>query len=173
MSSIFEEIKKKTGINPFVLIGSVVAAVLLILYGHCGKIISTLTGVLYPMYMSLKAIETKEEDDDKQWCTYWVVFFLFVLFELYFAYLLEFIPFYFLIKLIFLVWLFFPSTQGAVFVYDSFLSKIYSKYEKDLDKIVDTVGESVARGYNDAKTSIKDNKGKLISGAVNIAANSN
>ena len=173
MSSFLEEIKKKTGFNPFVLLGSIVAAVALIFYGHCGKTVSTLTGVLYPIYMSLKAIETKEEDDDKQWCTYWVVFFLFVLFELYFSYLLEFIPFYFLIKLVFLVWLFFPSTQGAVFVYDKFLNPIYSRYEKNLDEIVDKVGETVARGYSDAKNTLKDNKGNLIAGAANLAAKAN
>lgn len=170
MNSTFDEIKKKTGINPLILIATIILSILLIMYGHCGKIISTLVGVLYPMYMSLKAIESKQEDDDKQWCTYWVVFFLFVLFELYFNFLLEYIPFYFLIKLIFLVWLFFPSTQGAIFIYNNVLKNFYSRYEKDFDTFVDKVGETAARGYNDAKTKIKDNQGNIISGVANLSS---
>ena len=173
MSSILEKIKEKTGFNPYVLIGSVVASIVLVFLGHSEKIITTTVGIVYPAYMSLKAIDTKEEDDDKQWCTYWVVFFMFILFELYFSYILHLIPFYFLLKLIFLIWLFFPTTNGATLIYDKFLCKLYSKYEKNLDEFVDKVGESVARGYTDAKKTIKNNQGNIISGAANLASNMN
>jgi receptor expression-enhancing protein 5/6 len=165
-----DEIKQKTGVNPFILIGGVLASILLVFYGQSEKYVTALTGIIYPCYMSLKAIDSPDEDDDKQWCTYWVVFFLFILLELYLSYFLHKIPFYFLMKLIFLIWLFFPLTQGACFLYEKFLKKVYAKYEKELDSLVDSVGESVSRGYSDAKKKLKDQQGNIISGAANIAS---
>lgn len=164
-----EEIKERCGFNPFILIGGVVVSVLLVFYGKSEEYVTALTGIIYPCYMSLKAIDSPDEDDDKQWCTYWVVFFLFVYIELFFDYVLHQIPLYFLLKLIFLIWLFFPLTQGACFLYEKFLKKIYAKYERDVDNLVNNIGESVARGYSDAKQKLKDQQGNIIAGAANIA----
>ncbi len=35
---------------------------------------SDLIGFLYPVYASIKAIESPAEDDDTLWLTYWLVF---------------------------------------------------------------------------------------------------
>ena len=66
-----------------------------------------------------QAIESHEKTDDKQWLTYWLIFSLFQVFEGIAAWLLEYIPFYFLFKVLFLVWSFHPLTQGATVIYDS------------------------------------------------------
>jgi receptor expression-enhancing protein 5/6 len=42
-----------------------------------GGLLIDLVGFTYPMFASLKAIESPNADDDKQWLTYWVVFSLF------------------------------------------------------------------------------------------------
>ena len=38
---------------------------------------SDMVGFIYPMYMSIKAIESVEKADDSQWLTYWLIFSLF------------------------------------------------------------------------------------------------
>mmetsp|Transcript_23823 Transcript_23823/g.24810 ORF Transcript_23823/g.24810 Transcript_23823/m.24810 type:complete len:168 (-) Transcript_23823:85-588(-) len=158
-SSAWSTIKEKTGISPIILIAGVLGALTVVFLGHSEKYVTNLTGILFPAYMSMKAIESVDEDDDKQWCTYWVVFFLFELVELYFGYILHLLPFYFLIKLIFLVWLFFPSTSGATFIYEKILSKFFSKIEKDIDRVVDDVGSTVSKGISNAKQAVKSKIG--------------
>jgi len=51
--------------------------------------------------MSFKAIESKEKEDDTQWLIYWVVFAFFTIFNQLFYTLLYFIPFYYLVKVLF------------------------------------------------------------------------
>ncbi|KAL6513893.1 HVA22-like protein c [Orobanche hederae] len=38
--------------------------------------------LFYPLYCSIKAIETKSRIDDQQWLTYWVLYSFITLFEL-------------------------------------------------------------------------------------------
>ncbi|KAK3025377.1 hypothetical protein RJ639_044917 [Escallonia herrerae] len=45
--------------------------------------------LVYPLYASIRAIETRSRADDQQWLTYWVLYSLLTLFELTFAKLLE------------------------------------------------------------------------------------
>lgn len=173
MNDYLEKIREKTGFNPLYLLGGIACAILLVFLGKSEEYLTILSGIIYPFYMSMKAIESPDENDDKQWCTYWVIFFLFRLLELYLGFILHLIPFYFLAKLVFLVWLFFPTTSGATVVYEKFLSKIFAKYEKDLDSLVDDVGKSVTRGYDTAKQQVKDNSAQLITGAVSAASKLN
>ncbi|KAJ1423619.1 TB2/DP1/HVA22-related protein [Sesbania bispinosa] len=48
-----------------------------------------LVTLVYPLYASIKAIETRSITDDQQWLTYWVLYSLITLFELTFAKVLE------------------------------------------------------------------------------------
>ena len=45
--------------------------------------------LVYPLYASVRAIETKSPVDDHQWLTYWVLYSLITLFELTFAKVIE------------------------------------------------------------------------------------
>ena len=145
LCSTWNQIREKSGINPLILIGAAVGVIFSLLYlGKLEKEIIALTGIIFPVYMSMKALDSKDVEDDKQWCTYWVVFFTLYLTELYvetfgFGLLHKIIPYYFLIKLVFLIWLFFPSTMGASFIYEKFLSKFFSKYEETVDSKINEV----------------------------------
>ncbi|RXH69904.1 hypothetical protein DVH24_007160 [Malus domestica] len=44
-----------------------------------------LVTLVYPLYASIRAIETKSRTDDQQWLTYWVLYSLMTIFELTFA----------------------------------------------------------------------------------------
>ncbi|KAG6499572.1 hypothetical protein ZIOFF_039362 [Zingiber officinale] len=48
-----------------------------------------LVTLVYPLYASVKAIESKSPEDDQQWLTYWVLYSLVTLFELTFSTLIE------------------------------------------------------------------------------------
>ncbi|KAL3629019.1 hypothetical protein CASFOL_011681 [Castilleja foliolosa] len=48
-----------------------------------------LVSLVFPLYCSIKAIETKSLADDQQWLTYWVLYSLITLFELTFSKVLE------------------------------------------------------------------------------------
>jgi receptor expression-enhancing protein 5/6 len=150
LCATWNQIREKSGFNPFILIGAVVGVIFSLLYlGKLEKEIVIVTGIVYPVYMSMKALDTKDQEDDKQWCTYWVVFFTFELVELYvetlgFGVLHKIVPYYFLIKLVFLIWLFFPSTMGANFVYEKILSNFFSKYEAVIDSKFNEVKSSIS-----------------------------
>lgn len=96
-----------------IFVGSLALAFLLVFLITGGDIIIDAIGFIYPFYMSLKAIETDTSEDDKQWLTYWIVFVLFKLTENVADVLISFIPFYFLFKVAFLVWMAHPSFKVA------------------------------------------------------------
>ncbi|KAJ9709266.1 hypothetical protein PVL29_000966 [Vitis rotundifolia] len=84
-----------------------------------------LVALVYPLYASIKAIETKSQADDQQWLTYWVLYSLITLFELTFAKLLEWFPIWPYAKLIATCWLVLPSFNGAAYVYKHFIRPFY------------------------------------------------
>ncbi|CAA3001630.1 HVA22-like protein a isoform X1 [Olea europaea var. sylvestris] len=77
--------------------------------------------LVYPLYASIKAIETKSPIDDQQWLTYWVLYSMITLFELTFSKLIEWLPFWSYAKLIFTCWLVIPYFSGAAFVYEHYV----------------------------------------------------
>lgn len=81
--------------------------------------------LVYPLYASIRAIETKSPIDDQQWLTYWVLYSLITLFELTFAKLIEWIPIWSYAKLIGTCWLVIPYFSGAAYVYDHFVRPFF------------------------------------------------
>ncbi|KAL6583980.1 HVA22-like protein a [Orobanche minor] len=77
--------------------------------------------LVYPLYASIRAIETKSPTDDQQWLTYWVLYSMITLFELTFAKLIEWLPFWSYIKLFFTCWLVIPYFSGAAYVYEQYV----------------------------------------------------
>ena len=112
------ELEEKTG-QPkayFALGASVVVLAVLHKVGGM-KLVSDLFGFVYPAFASLRAIESKNKDDDTQWLTYWVVFAIISILEHVLGGLMEGIPVYYGLKMSYLAWLFLPKFQGAVFTY--------------------------------------------------------
>lgn len=86
--------------------------------------ITSLVTIIYPVYWTIKALEHKEEDDDWQWYTYWIIWGYFFLLDAFFPNLLKMVPFFYFSKLLFFTWLFLPSTHGALFLYKNYFSKL-------------------------------------------------
>lgn len=135
-----EIIHKKTGIEgKYVVIGLIVC-LLIVSVGYFERIITNLIGTIYPAYWTMKSIES-QNDDDKYWLTYWVVFAFFSLVDVFSGFLMKLIPFYFIFKIIFLVWLFMPNTQGCYYIYYFVIVKLFKHVEKDIDEATEKIGE--------------------------------
>ncbi len=146
---ILEQISQKTGLpKAQVLRYSLVFLVLFVIFGIGQGIISNLIGVAYPVFMSFHALESKHsEDDDKQWLTYWVVYGLFALADQCAGFILHFIPFYYVLKVAVLIWLFHPSTQGATWVYNEYIQP----YAGQIDEIRQSVSEGIDNSVKSAR----------------------
>lgn len=100
----------------------IVVPILMMFLGG-GDFVIDMVAYLYPAYASIKAIETtNNKEDDTQWLTYWLVFSLFKFVESIAQPLISLIPLYFIGKVSFLVWCFYPGVDGAKVIYTSFIS---------------------------------------------------
>ncbi|OAY31018.1 HVA22-like protein a [Manihot esculenta] len=81
--------------------------------------------LVYPLYASIRAIETKSVVDDQQWLTYWVLYSMITLIELTFAKVIEWIPIWSYAKLILTCWLVIPYFSGAAYVYEHFVRPLF------------------------------------------------
>ena len=161
-------IEKKTEVNPKVIVGGLILALILTTTKWFSSYVTCLVGVLYPTYMSLKAIENPEDDEDKQYLTYWVVYGLFSIIDVFTSFLVKRIPFYYTIKLGFLIRLFMPNFRGAVYIYNLVIGPIFRKYEHKFDRGVDKI---IHRGKDiteKAKEAFEENKTKIIKGATSL-----
>lgn len=130
-----KNLEKKIGVPKlyFVCVGIIVVVGLLFVNVVAG-LIANLVGFVYPAYASFQALETPDDKDDKLWLTYWVVYAFFNILEYFSDWLLFWLPFYFFLKLIFLVYLFIPQYKGAVVIYDNVLGPFLRKHKSQIDR---------------------------------------
>jgi receptor expression-enhancing protein 5/6 len=83
--------------------------------------------LVYPAYASFKAVESPDPDDDKQWLTYWVVIGCYSIADSFLDIFFFWVPFYFVIKLAFVLYLALPHTKGAVYLYDKVVKPFFLK----------------------------------------------
>jgi receptor expression-enhancing protein 5/6 len=76
-------------------------------------------GLVFPTLESMKAIESHQTGDDKQWLTYWVCYSTLLSLETVAWSLLIWIPFYRLVRVGLMAWLSLPNFSGAAWVYDA------------------------------------------------------
>ena len=156
-------ISEKTGVD-----GKIISTVLLISSIFCfinlfSKYITCLVGVTLPAYWSIKAIESPQYDDDKQWLTYWAIYGLFTLLDQFANIILRIFPFYFIFKIIFLIWCFMPNTMGALFIYNKFVAPYFKKYEDKIDKKIEKfIREGKLRGKNKNRLQLRKEAMELI-----------
>ena len=133
-----------------VLKGTMIMLVLFIVFGVGSSILTNLIGVAYPVFMSFYALESDGEDDDKQWLTYWVVFGLFNILDQFAGFILRFIPFYYVLKVASLIWLFHPAAQGATYVFNEYIHPLWEEY-----------GGKIEEAQREIENSIRDQANKL------------
>ena len=157
-------IEKRAQVNPKVLIGGLAVALILTTTKWFSSYVTCLVGVLCPTYLSLKALDSPEEDDDKHFLTYWVVYGLFSVFDVFTSFLINKIPFYYTFKLAFLIWMFMPNFKGSIYVYNIVIGPLFRKYEGKFDKGVEKIIKKGEKIKDKAIDAFEENKDKILKG---------
>ena len=121
-----------------------------VMLGVGSTYITVAIGVAYPVFMSFIALESEGGDDDKQWLTYWVVFGILNIIDNFAGFILSFIPFYFFLKLCFLIFLMHPSTKGATMVYNTYILPTVQDMEGSIQKVEQAVADGIDKAKSEA-----------------------
>ncbi|XP_063046893.1 receptor expression-enhancing protein 2 [Engraulis encrasicolus] len=100
------------------------------------RIVVLAFGTLYPAYSSYKAVKTKNVKEYVKWMMYWIVFAFFTTAETITDLLLSWFPFYFELKIAFVIWLLSPYTKGSSVLYRKFVHPTLSNKEKEIDEYI-------------------------------------
>merc|ERR1712002_627569 len=93
-----------------------------------------------------KAIESPRTGDDTEWLMYWVVYASFSCIEFFSDILLSWIPFYFFLKCVFLLWCMYPSQyNGSKFLYKRVIRPWVLKNEDKIDQVFSYVSNNVEK----------------------------
>ena len=147
----FDEVVKKQGLRPgHVMAGLIVLAMLFLVLFQGYAIICALLTCVYPMIASIRAIESKDENDDKMWLSFWCIYGIFQTVEMFFGFILSYIPFYSWIRLGFFIYLMHPETQGAEVLYRRFFSPFLKAHQKEIEDIISKVQTGATAAATDA-----------------------
>jgi len=108
------------------------------------RILITGSGLLYPAYSSYKAVKAASLRGYVRWIMYWVVFALYMTIEIFTDIFFAWLPFYYEIKVLFVLWLSMPYTKGSSFLYRKLIHPSLSRREQDIDLFLENAKE---RGY--------------------------
>ncbi|XP_078267392.1 receptor expression-enhancing protein 2-like isoform X2 [Rhinoraja longicauda] len=100
------------------------------------RLVVLIFGTLYPAYSSYKAVKTKNVKEYVKWMMYWIVFAFFTAAETLTDIILSWFPFYFELKIAFVIWLLSPYTKGSSVLYRKFVHPTLSSKEKEIDEYI-------------------------------------
>ena len=150
-------LQEKTGIKGIFIIWGLIFAIIMVYFNIFEAIITNLVGTIYPAFWTIKSIEQNE--DQKKWLIYWVVFSSFILIDKGFPIIARLIPFYFVFKILFLMVLFMPGSNICTHIYYFFVKKIFGYYSEKIDSYVAGVKEYANDVFHENNLkSFKNNK---------------
>lgn len=138
VSDLLTLAEKRTGVDRVSLLGGFLAlSALCLCVGLGAGLVSGVVGFLYPAYQSVKALHNKDEDMEKRWLTYWVVFSFSHVMEFFLDHLVWWMPLYWFVKTVLLVWCMAPVSQnGSMVIYIFIIKPLYSRHHQDIDSVV-------------------------------------
>jgi len=144
-----ELLSKKTGISKgYLALYTIIFLFAFVMFGFGAGALCDLIGVVYPIFQSFKAIRSEGKEDDSQWLTYWVVYGFFSVAEAFTDRLFFWIPFYYVFKVVFLIWCMHPVTKGANQIYKRVLEPTLSTWDKRVEQVKTSVSGSFASNNN-------------------------
>jgi receptor expression-enhancing protein 5/6 len=135
---------EKLGVQPWVVAGLGSCWIIgFLLWGFTGELVCTVIGLLYPTYASFKALEDEHHDEVFRWLRYWTTYSAMALSENVFYRVLAWVPFYHILRILVVLWLFLPSFQGADSVYTWVVGPVLRRYSPKIDAALARSAEEV------------------------------
>ncbi|KAF9948363.1 receptor accessory protein 4 [Mortierella alpina] len=120
------------------------------------RVVCTVAGSFYPAYASYKAINSRDHTRLTAWLMYWTVMGIFTLAEVVLDTLVFWLPFYYEIKMLFVLWMILPQTQGSMYLYQNFVDPYLSQHEREIDQTLkDIKKQAMAMGMQYIKQAIQ------------------
>jgi len=172
-----------TSIPIIYMLFGLICIFLLSIYIFSGiRAITNVIGVIYPGYMSLKALKNEDVKQDMLWLSYWIWYGLFTMIESITDILLFWIPLYEFFKMGFYIYLYAPNTKGALFLYRKILQPLVIKlqqYEKQAIENIYQVKKNISddsvtmNAVNSANMNNNNNNNNNMNNNMNPNANVN
>ncbi|KAH7278032.1 hypothetical protein KP509_38G020500 [Ceratopteris richardii] len=107
------------------MIGSFITRATIMLFGYA-----------YPAYECFKIVEKNRADFERLqfWCKYWMIIAILTMLERLGDAFISWLPMYNEAKLAFIIYLWYPKTEGTTYVYSTFLKPFVANYERDIDQ---------------------------------------
>ncbi|KAJ6591210.1 TB2/DP1, HVA22 family-domain-containing protein [Mycena vulgaris] len=102
------------------------------------RIVSSVAAFLYPGYASYKTLSQRpaSEEDLERWLMYWSVLGCIVGVEYVAEWVICWIPFYYPIKTLLLLYLALPQTRGSTYIYTNHLQPFFRTHESQIDSLL-------------------------------------
>ncbi|CDJ50561.1 hypothetical protein, conserved [Eimeria brunetti] len=153
---------KLTGLRPSVLAVCLAAFLIISLgTGFGGGLVCDVAGFLYPAWMSFRAIESPGREDDKLWLTYWVVYGAFSILEYFVDFILFWVPFYYLFKFCFLLYLGLPCFKGAESVYNCLVRPFLLQHQQPIDSYLEKIEAAGTKAAENLQQAVQQGIGKV------------
>ena len=125
-----------------------------VLFDRALDFMTRLISLIYPSYKSYQSIE--KDTSNNNWISYWIVYSTLTIFETIGWMIINFIPFYHVIKLSFIIWLVFPDATNSNTFYqkfiEPFLNQNSDKINQQLDKVdikISSIKKNIANWLNE------------------------
>ena len=165
------------GLNPGAIIAAALFVMCLIFLMFEGfAIVVTICMVVYPGLLSIRAIETKEADDDKAWLTYWMIYGTLHVLETFMPFIFYFIPYWDWIRLGLFVYMI--KFNGAAQIHSTVVETLIREHGDDVSAFLNKfapVVDKASEVLNAAKNSVveKATDPQNILKAASVAATLN
>ncbi|TFK77262.1 hypothetical protein BDN72DRAFT_737471, partial [Pluteus cervinus] len=119
--------------------------------GLLSHILSAWFAFFIPVYSTLKAISHRPatEQQLQRWIKYWTIIGAVVAVEYVTEWFISWLPFYWEVKTLFLLFLALPQTEGSTYIFDTYMHPLFIKNEAELDAWVSASQQNIVAFLQD------------------------